>query len=67
MDWLAAVLELLGLWLLGTKCRGGFLVLILGSVFWIWIGQEKELWGLVVICGIMALVNIRNYRKWREK
>ena len=64
VDWIACILELSGAWLVGNKNKYGFLLLIVGSVFWFIAGASSELFGLMLVSIFFALINIRNYIKW---
>jgi len=64
IDWLAAIFGLLGLWLLAEKHKNGFLLGIVADIFWIILGAQKGLPGLVVVCSILIIINIRGYLKW---
>jgi len=68
MSYVAAVFELLGLYLIGNKNIYGFISFIVGNVFWIYIGYyNKEVRGLMVLCTITLVLNIINFRKWRKQ
>ena len=64
MDIAAAILELVGAWLVGNKDRRGFLVFIAGNVLWFTIGWDRALWGLVGIGVAFAAINVRNFNRW---
>jgi hypothetical protein len=65
MDWVAATLELAGLWLVGSKRRVGFALLILGSCAWlVFVFTEKEAYGLVAVVIPAMFINARNWKKW---
>ncbi len=66
IDWIAAVFELSGSWLVGNKKKFGFLLNILGDFVWIYLGIVSELYGLVAVATVALGFNIRNYRKWRK-
>lgn len=64
MDWLAALLELAGVWLVGSCNRWGFILALCCNAIWIAVAARSGLWGLAAISVAMAGVNIRNFRRW---
>lgn len=67
MDFLAGSLELLACWMIGNKNRKGFIVFILGNIFWFLSGWSTSLYGLMITSIIFSIINIRNFIKWRLK
>ncbi len=66
MDYIAGILELIGVWLIGSKLRIGFIVCIFGSFAWIASAIIFEMYGLLPTSIIMSIVNVRNFRKWKH-
>ncbi len=64
LDWLAAILELIGFWLIGRKKRKGFVFCMFCSVVWVIVAYRIKLYGLLVIAILCAITHARNYRKW---
>jgi len=64
LDWPAAGFELLGVWLVGNKNRWAFPCFWICEAIWTVVAIQKQLWGLLALMVIMAVLNIRNYRKW---
>lgn len=64
MDWIAALLEIAGAWLVGNKNKWGFVVFMFGNVLWIITGSQKALGGLIFVSIIFFCINVRNFRKW---
>lgn len=67
LDWIAAILEISGLWIIGNKKKSGFLMMILCSISWIMIGISNHLYGLSLAALICFIVHVRNYLKWKPK
>ena len=66
MDWVAAVLELVGMLLVGQKNRKAFIVLIMANMAWFCFAIEKESKALFILMVAFVVVNIRNWYKWRR-
>jgi hypothetical protein len=66
IDWVAAILELTGDWCIGCKKRIGFILRLMGCVFWVWVAMTAEIFGLLAIVLVAVFINIRNYNKWRK-
>lgn len=64
MDYIAGLLELLGVWSVGNKNRQGFLLCLLCNVMWIVVAMNSGVYGLIPVSLCMAVLNTRNYRKW---
>lgn len=69
IDWIAAALELSGVWQVGNKKKNGFILSILGNASWIIVSliTTPKLYGLLIIATILFFLNIRNYIKWRKE
>ena len=65
-DVIAAILELVGKWLVISKKRSGFFVSIGGNVFWTYVAIQSELPGLLMLVIVASLLNIRGIIKWRK-
>jgi hypothetical protein len=67
LDWLAMVLSLLALWLLGNKNRWGFVAFTFANVTWIvvgiWLMQSA---GIVLGNIIFLFMNVRGYLSWQK-
>lgn len=66
IDFVAAGLELSGMYTVGNKKRTGFLLHIAGDIVWIYIGITAGLYGLISIAGLALVLNVRNFVKWRR-
>ena len=66
MDIGAALFELIGEWLVGSKSRLGFLLKLVSNILWAAVAWTYGLNGLGTVCLVMAFVNLRNYFVWRQ-
>jgi len=66
-DWLASTFELVGGWLVGDKKRVGFLLNSIGCTIWVYVAIDKEVYGLLLVVIPAALINIRNFVKWKMR
>ena len=66
MDVLAGLLELLAIWMLGSKQKNAFLVYNVANIFWIWSATQHHMYGLYLVAVPAIFLNIRNYIKWRS-
>lgn len=64
MDWLAGLLELSGLWLVGRKLRWGFIANAIGCAIWISVSIRFHVWGLLVIAVPAFWLNLWNWLQW---
>jgi len=70
INWLTfipAIFELLGVKFLGDKKKLGFIASAIGNVLWIaYVFVSDSTYGLLLVCGIAIILNIRGYIKWRR-
>jgi len=64
MDWIAAILGVIGAWLIGNKNKWGFILLLIGSVLWITVSFHTMVYGLLLANIPGLLINIRNFWTW---
>ena len=67
VDWLAMILTLIGIYLLGDKKRVGFMVHILGNFLWAILGIMTMSIALMIANVVYLFFNIRGYQKWKKK
>ena len=67
MDWIAAIFELSGSWLIGNRWRLGFILNALGCCTWIYVALKTQVYGLLLVVIPAIIINTRNYIKWTEK
>jgi hypothetical protein len=64
IDWLAMCLTFVAIYLLGSKRRTGFVVMITGNMLWCAIGVWADSYAMVVAnIGFLAM-NVRGFAKW---
>jgi len=65
VDFIAAILELVGLYIVGNKNRFGFILNISCAVFWIiYVLSSKSAYGILIVVVPSIIINIRNFLKW---
>ena len=65
VDWIAGVLELIALVVIGNKSRWGFAVMFTAGAFWIsYVALNENCLGLLVVVPLAMLINVRNFIKW---
>ncbi len=64
MDWCGTAFILLGLWLIGSKKRTGFILSIIGCVFWAIFGLHKGIPSITIVNIIFIFVNARGWFLW---
>jgi len=64
IDWLAMAFTLVAIYQLGNKQRSGFILMIIGNLFWIGLGVFTTSLALIVANSIFAAMNLRGLRKW---
>lgn len=64
MDWVGTAFTLSGLWLIGNRNRTGFLVGIIGCIFWAVFGMERSILSITVVNVIFIFVNARGWLRW---
>ena len=64
----AAIFELLGLYLLGKANRFGFLVNLIGNASWIIYSiVTKSAIGLIIVCSVALILNSKGFINWSKK
>lgn len=67
IDWIAAALEVVGVWLVGNHKSIGFLIKTCCSITWIIAGIIHGVHGITASAAVLLVVNTRNYFKWRSE
>lgn len=64
---LAAILEIIGAYLISGKHAGGFYLFIAANISWITYAllHKPFVLGLLLVCPVFFCINIRGIRKWR--
>jgi hypothetical protein len=67
MDFISAIIELSGSWIVGNKKKIGFLILALSNLCWIgYVLIAKVSYGLLLVVMPAFIINIRNFIKWKK-
>lgn len=65
IDWLAMCLTFGAIYLLGSKHRAGFLLMMVGNLLWCAIGSWAHSYAMIIAnLGFFAM-NLRGYIKWK--
>lgn len=64
MDWIAALILAIGIYYTGQYKWWGWLFSIFATLIWIWIGYEKEIYGMVALNVFLTFLNIKNCIRW---
>lgn len=68
LDWIAAVFELIGAWLIGNKVKWGFICYLWCNALWIaYVLVSDSTYGLLLVIIPSIFVNIRNFIKWTRE
>jgi len=67
VGWIANILLILSIWLVGNKNRWAFVAGSVGNFLWIHRGlyQQEPMYDLVFIAVVMTVLNVRAWLKWR--
>ena len=66
MDYLAGLMELTAILLLGSKKRSGFVFGLIGNILWIaYVLNANHSYGLLLVTIPAAILNIRGRSKWK--
>jgi len=66
MDWIGAVLNVTGLYLLADHKLKAMYVYLLSSIAFIVWGTLTETWSIVALQAILLILNLRVIIKWRN-
>lgn len=64
IDWLAMLLTVLAIYLLGNKARYGFVLMTLGNVCWVTMGVLTDSMAMILANLIFLTMNVRGWFKW---
>jgi hypothetical protein len=64
VDWVAMCLTFSAIYLLGSKKRGGFLVMMVGNLCWCAIGLWADSYAMVIANLGFFSMNVRGFLKW---
>jgi hypothetical protein len=63
-DWIAMVLSVASLWMLGSRKRSGFVMMAVGNAAWIIYGVMAKNLPVVISNAVFVVLNLRGYVKW---
>lgn len=66
MDWLATVCGLTGVYLIGSKKKVGFLIMMVASLSWLSVGLLIESLALILGSAVFFSLHLRGWFKWRR-
>lgn len=65
MGWLAVIITLYGSYLVGEKCKRGFVCQIVGNLLWAAVGITRGMqWDLIAVSLAFVVLYVINLRKW---
>lgn len=68
IDWLAMLLSLLAVYLLGNKNRIGFISFIMANALWIFLGVfMMQSLGIAIGNFVFLIMNTRGFVKWKKQ
>jgi nicotinamide riboside transporter PnuC len=67
IDWLATICGLAGVYLIGSKNRYGFLIMMVASMSWMTVGFFIESLALILGSGVFFGLHTRGWLKWRRE
>lgn len=67
IDWLATVCGLTGVYLLGSKRRIGFLIMMMASLSWLTVGFIIESLALIVGSIVFFSLHVRGWWRWSKE
>lgn len=66
VDWLATVSGLTGVYLIGSKKRAGFLIMMIASLSWMTVGFMIGSMALILGSAVFFSLHVRGWMKWRQ-
>jgi len=66
IDWLATVAGLTGVYLIGSKNRYGFLIMMIASLSWMTVGFLIGSVALILGSGVFFALHVRGWMKWQR-
>lgn len=67
VQFLATALLLAGLWLMGSRRLLGPFLAFMAELLWFVVGVTHHVWSAWVIGGILFVVQLRNFVKWKRE
>jgi len=67
LDWIAAAVALIGVFLVGQKNKYGFLVCMLSGFCWCLVAVSTGVYGLFLEVLPLFFLNLYNFNRWRKE
>lgn len=67
IDWLATICGLAGVYLIGSKNRFGFLIMMVASLSWLTVGIFIRSLPLMLGSCVFFCLHMRGWRNWRKQ
>lgn len=67
IDWLATICGLTGVYLIGSRNRIGFVVMMVASLSWLTVGILIGSLPLMLGSGVFFMLHVRGWRNWRKQ
>ena len=67
VDWIGTVFTLAAIYMLGSRQRNGFVIMIFGNLSWIALGVFINSLAMILSNVIFIAMNIRGFVKWSAK
>jgi nicotinamide riboside transporter PnuC len=67
IDWLATVCGLTGVYLIGSKNRYGFLIMMIASLSWMTVGFMIQSLALMIGSAVFFGLHVRGWINWRKR
>ena len=64
LDWIAGAVELIALWMVGSRRRAGFLLAAAACATWVYVAVSRDVPGLLLVVLPACLINVRNWVRW---
>lgn len=67
MHWLAGIIEIIAKYIVGRKCKWGWIFHIIASILWTIVALQTKVYGLLIVTIPAFFLNFYNFYKWHKK
>lgn len=67
VDWLATVAGLTGVYLIGSKNKYGFLIMMIASLSWMTVGFMIQSMALILGSAVFFSLHVRGWLRWKKE
>ncbi len=67
IDWIATVAGLTGVYLIGSKNKYGFLIMMIASLSWLTVGFMINSLALILGSAVFFSLHVRGWIKWKRE